>query len=84
LVGDKLEVLDVLTRTLPKQIVCVGTIADIIGNRIRVHYDGWTDNYDYWMDMTSTNIHPVGWCKKNGRSLARPSGYNGDCLFFLI
>lgn len=66
-----------MTRILPKQLMCVATVADIIGNRIRIHYDGWADDYDCWMDITSTNIHPVGWCKNNGRSLAPPSGYNG-------
>ncbi|XP_060856488.1 uncharacterized protein LOC132934225 [Metopolophium dirhodum] len=75
-IGSKLEALDKLTRTLPKQLICVATVADILGNRIRIHFDGWTDDFDYWTDITSTNIHPVGWCDKNGRTLCPPSGYD--------
>uniref|UniRef100_A0A2S2NZ86 Lethal(3)malignant brain tumor-like protein 3 n=1 Tax=Schizaphis graminum TaxID=13262 RepID=A0A2S2NZ86_SCHGA len=77
-VGAKLEALDKLTRTTSKQLICVATIADFLGNRIRIHFDGWTDDFDYWTDITSTNIHPVGWCDKNGRSLCPPRGYD-DC-----
>jgi len=83
-VGEKLEAIDMLTRTLPKQITCVATVADILGNRIRIHYDGWSDDYDCWMDITSSNIHPILWCERNGRSLAPPSGYNGNLLFYFI
>ncbi|VVC36175.1 Hypothetical protein CINCED_3A008865 [Cinara cedri] len=75
-VGAKLEALDKLTRTLPKQLICVATVADVLGNRIRIHFDGWTDDFDYWTDITSTNIHPIRWCDNNGRSLSPPSGYN--------
>jgi len=75
-IGDKLEALDKLTRTLPKQLICVATVADILGNRIRIHFDGWTDDFDYWTDITSTNIHPIRWCDNNGRILSPPSGYN--------
>ncbi|XP_025194288.1 uncharacterized protein LOC112593910 isoform X3 [Melanaphis sacchari] len=72
----KLEALDKLTRTTSKPLICVATVADILGNRIRIHFDGWADDFDYWTDITSTNIHPVGWCDKNGRSLCPPSGYD--------
>ncbi|XP_022170347.1 uncharacterized protein LOC111033751 [Myzus persicae] len=75
-IGAKLEALDKLTRTLPQQLICVATVADILGNRIRIHFDGWTDDFDYWTDITSTNIHPVGWCDKNGRTLCPPHGYD--------
>lgn len=77
-IGAKLEALDKLTRTTSKQLICVATIADILGSRIRIHFDGWTDDFDYWTDITSTNIHPVGWCDKNGRTLCAPKGYD-DC-----
>lgn len=75
-IGGKLEALDKLTRTLPKQLICVATVADILGNRVRIHFDGWADDFDYWVDITSTNIHPVRWCDNNGRTLSPPSGYN--------
>jgi len=79
-----LEALDKLTRTLPKQLICVATVADILGNRVRIHFDGWADDFDYWVDITSTNIHPVRWCDNNGRTLSPPSGYNGNFLFLTL
>lgn len=61
----------------------MATVADILGNRARIHFDGWTDDFDYWVDITSTNIHPVGWCDNNGRTLSPPSGYNGNLLILI-
>lgn len=54
-----------------------------MGGRIRVHFDGWTDDFDYWTSITSTNLHPIGWCDYNGRTLVPPCGYNGNSLFSL-
>jgi len=49
-----------------------------MGSRIRVHFDGWTDDFDYWTSIYSTNLHPIGWCDNNGRILTPPCGYNGN------
>jgi hypothetical protein len=59
----------------------VATVADILGNRVRIHFDGQTDDFDYWTDIASINIHPIKWCDKYGRTLSPPSGYNGYSLF---
>lgn len=67
-----------MTRTLSKQLICVATVADVLGNRIRIHFDGWSNDFDYWADVTSPNLHPLGWCDKNGRNLCPPSGYDGN------
>lgn len=68
--GMKLEAVDKKNSSL----VCVATIADVIDNRILVHFDSWDDIYDYWVDCTSPYIHPVGWCKENGHQLTPPNG----------
>jgi mbt repeat len=31
------------------------------GRELLIHFDGWSEHYDYWADATSTDIHPVGW-----------------------
>lgn len=54
-------------------LTCVATVADIINNRILIHFDSWDDIYDYWVDPTSPYIHPVGWCDDNGCSLTPPN-----------
>jgi len=67
---------------LAKQLICVATVVDILGNRIRIHLDGWTDDLDYWVHISSTNIHPVRWCDNNGKTLTSPKGYKGNSIFF--
>ncbi|XP_074058734.1 lethal(3)malignant brain tumor-like protein 4 isoform X2 [Macrotis lagotis] len=70
-VGMKLEAVD---RKNPS-LVCVATIADIVGDRVLVHFDNWDDSYDYWCDIYSPFIQPVGWCQKNARTLIAPQGH---------
>ncbi|XP_008575115.1 PREDICTED: lethal(3)malignant brain tumor-like protein 4 [Galeopterus variegatus] len=70
-VGMKLEAVD---RKNPS-LVCVATIADIVEDRLLVHFDNWDDCYDYWCDVNSPYVQPVGWCQENGRTLIAPQGY---------
>ncbi|KAM5219561.1 LOW QUALITY PROTEIN: lethal(3)malignant brain tumor-like protein 4 [Hipposideros larvatus] len=67
----KLEAVD---RKNPS-LVCVATIADIVEDRLLVHFDNWDDSYDYWCDVNSPYVQPVGWCQENGRTLRAPQGY---------
>ncbi|XP_059166997.1 lethal(3)malignant brain tumor-like protein 3 isoform X2 [Physella acuta] len=76
-VGMKLEAVDKKNSSL----VCVATVADTLGDRILIHFDGWEDVYDYWCDITSPSIHPVGWCKANGHSLSPPPDYGDGANF---
>nr|XP_040126451.1 lethal(3)malignant brain tumor-like protein 4 [Ictidomys tridecemlineatus] len=69
-VGMKLEAVD---RKNPS-LVCVATIADVVDDRLRVHFDNWDDSYDYWCDVNSPYVQPVGWCQENGRTLIAPQG----------
>lgn len=69
--GMKLEAVDKKNTAL----VCVATVTDVMDNRFLVHFDGWDDIYDYWADLTSAYIHPVGWCQENGHILTPPNKY---------
>lgn len=68
----KLEAKDRLSPSL----VCVATITEVKSNckELLIHFDGWTTTYDYWCHSDSTDIHPVGWCKDNGKALQAPKG----------
>lgn len=55
-------------------LTCVATVQSVLLNRILVHFDSWSDIYDYWVDIASPYIHPVGWCKQQNRSLTPPEG----------
>ncbi|CAH1773377.1 unnamed protein product [Owenia fusiformis] len=69
--GMKLEAVDKKNTIL----TCVATVADVRGEHILIHFDGWEDNYDYWCDPTSPYIHPVGWCQENGKALSPPNDW---------
>ncbi|KAL7297830.1 hypothetical protein TKK_0008863 [Trichogramma kaykai] len=70
-VGMKLEAVD----RKDSSSVCVATVAGVMDNRILVHFDSWDDLYDYWADVSSPYIHPIGWCGHNGISLEPPNTY---------
>lgn len=67
-IGMKLEA-DDLKNT---RRVCVASITDKFNNRILVHFDGWDEKYDYWVDVDSPYIHPINWHKENGFSIIPP------------
>uniref|UniRef100_A0A146M3L5 Lethal(3)malignant brain tumor-like protein 3 n=1 Tax=Lygus hesperus TaxID=30085 RepID=A0A146M3L5_LYGHE len=70
--GMKLEAVD----RKNTQLICVSSVAGVIDNRILVHFDSWSDVYDYWVETSSPYIHPVGWCEERNRELTPPNGYN--------
>ncbi|KAM7362451.1 lethal (3) malignant brain tumor isoform 2-T4 [Cochliomyia hominivorax] len=41
--------------------LCVASVADVLDDRIRIHFDGWDDCYDIIVDINSPYIHPCGW-----------------------
>jgi hypothetical protein len=53
--------------------ICVATVRDVLENRILIHFDGWDQKYDYWTDISSSNIHPINW-HKIGYGLVPPPG----------
>ncbi|ETE70045.1 hypothetical protein L345_04147, partial [Ophiophagus hannah] len=70
-VGMKLEGLDPEHPSL----FCVLSVAEVQGYRMRLHFDGYSEFYDFWVNADSTDIHPVGWCEKTGHKLLPPKGY---------
>ncbi|XP_024114461.1 lethal(3)malignant brain tumor-like protein 4 isoform X3 [Oryzias melastigma] len=69
-VGMKLEGID----PLHPSMFCVLTVAEVIGCRLRLHIDGYSDCYDFWMNADSPDIKPAGWCKEQNRQLHPPNG----------
>ncbi|KAF6204107.1 hypothetical protein GE061_002447 [Apolygus lucorum] len=70
--GMKLEAVD----RKNTQLICVSSVAGVLDNRILVHFDSWSDVYDYWVETSSPYIHPVGWCEERNRELTPPNGYS--------
>lgn len=68
-VGDmKIEAADLMD----PRLVCVATIARVVDRLLRVHFDGWEEEYDQWLDCESPDIYPVGWCQTVGHKLEGP------------
>ena len=67
-VNQKLEVVDDRNPIL----IRVASIVDIEDYRIKIHFDGWSDVFDYWLDDDSPDFHPPGWCAKTGHPLQPP------------
>ncbi|XP_074597983.1 lethal (3) malignant brain tumor [Brevipalpus obovatus] len=56
-------------------LFCVLTVAEILGARIRLHFDGYPEMYDFWVNCDSPFIFPVGFCRRTGRKLEPPKDY---------
>ncbi|XP_014111355.1 PREDICTED: MBT domain-containing protein 1 isoform X2 [Pseudopodoces humilis] len=68
-VGMKLEAVDLME----PRLVCVATVTRIIHRLLRIHFDGWEDEYDQWVDCESPDLYPVGWCQLTGYQLQPPA-----------
>ncbi|GFN93457.1 scm-like with four mbt domains protein 1 [Plakobranchus ocellatus] len=52
----------------------VATIVMTCGPLLRLRYEGYDDNSsaDFWSDPMTSDIHPLGWCKENGKICQPP------------
>nr|XP_043873569.1 lethal(3)malignant brain tumor-like protein 4 [Solea senegalensis] len=70
-VGMKLEGID----PAPVHVLCFN-VAEVIGYRLRLHIDGYSECYDFWVNADSADIRPVGWCRDNNHKLHPPKGHS--------
>lgn len=79
------------------RLICVGTVLQVVGRLLRVHFDGWENEYDQWVDCESPDMYPVGWCEVMDYSLEGPrvkgqlllslrscfqNNYFHECIYF--
>ncbi|XP_053577374.1 LOW QUALITY PROTEIN: lethal(3)malignant brain tumor-like protein 2 [Bombina bombina] len=67
--GMKLEAVDLMA----PRLICVATVKRVVQRLLRIHFDGWDDEYDQWVDCESPDIYPVGWCELTGYQLQPPA-----------
>uniref|UniRef100_A0A3Q2VFX4 Lethal(3)malignant brain tumor-like protein 1 n=1 Tax=Haplochromis burtoni TaxID=8153 RepID=A0A3Q2VFX4_HAPBU len=48
------------------------TVAEVCGYRLRLHFDGYSDCHDFWVNANSPDIHAAGWCESTGHKLHTP------------
>ncbi|ESO95252.1 hypothetical protein LOTGIDRAFT_144696 [Lottia gigantea] len=67
-VGHKIEAVDLME----PRLICVGTVTKVVGRLLRIHFDGWENEYDQWVDCETPDLYPVGWCEMMGYTLEGP------------
>lgn len=73
----KLEAVDLME----PRLICVATIAKVVGRLLRIHFDGWESEYDQWVDCESPDLYPIGWCETVGYPVEGP---RLKCKFYLV
>ncbi|KAK6965188.1 leucine-rich repeat serine/threonine-protein kinase 1 [Biomphalaria glabrata] len=68
-IGMRLEAVDHKN----PHLICVASITDINqeNGQVLIHFDGWSDGYDYWADVDSEYLHPVGFMACRGDDLSQ-------------
>ncbi|CAF0798807.1 unnamed protein product [Brachionus calyciflorus] len=73
-VGQKLETNDPRNTSS----ICLATIIEIAGLRLRLRLDGTDNRNDFWLMCDSDLIHPFEYSAKHGRKISPPLGYGND------
>lgn len=57
----------------------VATIITTCGQLLLLRYSGYGEDRkaDFWCDVMTAELHPVGWCTRNGKTLMPPEGKGG-------
>uniref|UniRef100_A0A8D0B120 L3MBTL histone methyl-lysine binding protein 1 n=1 Tax=Salvator merianae TaxID=96440 RepID=A0A8D0B120_SALMN len=76
LINMRLEAVDRRTPSL----IRAASVEDVEDYRIKIHFDGWSHIYDFWIDSDHPDIHPVGWCSKTGHPLQAPLSEYRNCV----
>ena len=74
--GQLLEAVDLMD----SRLVCVATITRVVNRLLRVHFNGWDENYDQWCDCEAPDLYPIGWCQLVGYPLEPPKDSDAASL----
>ena len=44
-------------------------VAEVRACRLRLHFEGYPDKHDFWVNCDSPDLFPLGWAEKNGKNL---------------
>ena len=75
-VGMKVEVRVQQSALAPYKTYWVASVISACGSLLLLRYGGYDNDRsgDFWSDMATGELHPIGWCARNGRSLRPPDG----------
>lgn len=72
--GMLIEAVDLMQ----SRLVCVATVAKVVGRLLRIHFNGWDESFDQWCDCESPDLFPWGWCKLVDYPLEPPRSQEQD------
>lgn len=58
-------------------LVLINFLNFLLGYRIKLHFDGFPIDYDFWVNADCPDLFYPGWCKQNSRILQPPKNYKG-------
>ena len=80
--GMKLEV---SVRGEADGVYWVATIITTCGQLLLLRYEGYQDDRraDFWCDIMTANLHPLGWSRQQEHPMKPPEGKcrTGNCFF---
>ena len=79
--GMKLEV---CVRSEADSPYWVANIITTCGQLLLLRYEGYQDDRraDFWCDIMTADLHPLGWSRQGGKTMRAPEGE--ACLVFVV
>ena len=74
---------------LPQEVYWIASVVKIAGYFVLLRYEGFgnDDSKDFWLNIFTTQAHPVGWCASQSKVMIPPKSVeekHGDWKSFLI
>ena len=64
-------------------LFCVLSIVEVRAHRMRLHFEGYSASFDFWVPFYSASIFPPGWCSQHSKPLQPPKGFAIPNFYFL-
>lgn len=70
----KVEVVNNDTCLTSNKVYWIASVVRVAGYRAKVRYEGFglDSSLDFWVNLCSNDVHPVGWCAASGCQLVPP------------
>ncbi|KAM5250958.1 lethal(3)malignant brain tumor-like protein 2 isoform 1-T1 [Hipposideros larvatus] len=71
--GMKVEVLN-SDAVLPSRVYWIASVIQAAGYRVLLRYEGFENDasHDFWCNLGTVDVHPIGWCAINSKILVPP------------
>uniref|UniRef100_A0A3Q2PIL3 Uncharacterized protein n=1 Tax=Fundulus heteroclitus TaxID=8078 RepID=A0A3Q2PIL3_FUNHE len=77
--GMKVEAVDKRNPML----IRVATIVDTEDHRLKIHFDGWNMDYDYWVETDCPDLHPLAGVRIQRGSFRRRLCLRADLIWLV-